>query len=295
MSFEDVKKHLLKNKSLSENSLKTYTNQLKTLFNSIWKNEDFNYKYFFDKSDKVLEKLKSIENINTRKTKTAALVILTGDKSKVVKKYRDLMSADLEKYNNEIKQNKMNDKQKENWIDLKEVNSIYNNLKKKYKDLWNKEKLTADELLDLQKIVILSLYVLIPPRRLKDYLDFKLKNYDKETDNYVDKNELIFNSYKTAKFHGQDKVALPLTLKKIINKWKTKNNNDFLLIDFYGKQLKAPALTKILNSIFKKNISVNMLRHIFITENVGPKIKELEKVAQEMGHTMNEQKNYVKN
>lgn len=297
MSFDDLEGQLLGNKkNLSDNSLKTYKNQLKTLFKSIWKNEEFNYKNFFDNVDDVIKYLKSIDNINTRKTKAAALVILTMDKDKVVNKYRDLMKEDLEKYNNDIKKNKMTDKQKENWLKMEDINKIFNKMRKETKKYWNEKKLNKDEFNELQRFIILSCYVLIPPRRLKDYLNFKIKNFDLKKDNYLDKKnkEFVFNSYKTAKFHGQERVKIPSILQKILIKWMDKNNNDFLLVDFYNNQLKPSALTKILNSIFNKKISVNMLRHIYITEKISPKIKELEEVAKDMGHTTNEQKNYVK-
>ena len=32
----------------------------------------------------------------------------------------------------------------------------------------------------------------IPPRRNLDYTEFKIKNIDKEQDNFINKNELIF-------------------------------------------------------------------------------------------------------
>ena len=56
---------------------------------------------------------------------------------------------------------------------------------------------------------------------------------------------------------------------------------------------------KIFSKTGKKKISSTLLRHIFITEN--PKLKEFrekkkeaEKIADDMGHSLDEQQNYNK-
>ena len=39
--------------------------------------------------------------------------------------------------------------------------------------------------------------IYIPPRRSLDYVCFKIKNINRDEDNYLDKNEFVFNKYKT--------------------------------------------------------------------------------------------------
>jgi hypothetical protein len=64
--------------------------------------------------------------------------------------------------------------------------------------------------------------------------------------------------------------------------------------NYYGKELTSAEITKTLNSIFKKQIGVNQLRHIYITEKSAPLMKELEDTAIAMGHSTAQAKLYVK-
>jgi hypothetical protein len=78
----------------------------------------------------------------------------------------------------------------------------------------------------------MSVYVLIPPRRSKDYTELKLVNVDKSKDNYMDtikrKNIFVFNAYKNAGKLGTQTVEIPLALKTIITKFIPKNNSEYL-------------------------------------------------------------------
>jgi hypothetical protein len=73
------------------------------------------------------------------------------------------------------------------------------------------------------------------------------------------------------------------------------HHHDNMFFDYYGRELTSSALAKILNGIFApKKISVNMLRHIYITEKEAPLIAKLEAVATDMAHSTGMQKLYVK-
>jgi hypothetical protein len=63
----------------------------------------------------------------------------------------------------------------------------------------------------------------VPPRRSKDIVDWKIKNINKEKDNYLEKNKIYYKSYKTAKTYGQQIVEIPTALKSILNKWLKLN------------------------------------------------------------------------
>jgi predicted secreted protein len=82
------------------------------------------------------------------------------------------------------------------------------------------------DLQTIQQYIILCLLggIFIAPRRSLDYTEFKIKSINKDDDNYLDKNELVFNKYKTAKFYNEQRVAIPKELKSILTKW-IKNNN----------------------------------------------------------------------
>ena len=91
--------------------------------------------------------------------------------------------------------------QKENWTDAEQIKTILNELKNNADLIYKKKKLTLNDLQEIQSYIIMCLLsgYYIAPRRSKDYCDFKCKNFDRETDNFMDKNKMYFNKYKTKK------------------------------------------------------------------------------------------------
>jgi len=281
--------------NLSDSSIKTYTNCLKNLFSSVFGNTEFNYKLFFADYKKVLAHLNDVK-FNVRKTILSALVVISKDeKETVINAYRNQMLEDAEKYNALEKTNKMSDSMKEAWISWDEIIDILNKLKNKVYWIFKEDKPTKEQLLELQKYVVLMCYTQIPPRRSQDFILMKVKNYDEKKDNYYKKGTFYFQNYKTAKFYGLQTEKIPKSLEMLLTKWiKLNDKSDYLFSDYYNKGLTASGMSKTLNSIFKKNVSVNILRHAYITKNAGPEIKKLEELAKNMGHSVNEQKLYVK-
>jgi integrase len=144
---------------------------------------------------------------------------------------------------------------------------------------FTKNKLTQKEIQEMQDFVMLSLLggIYIPPRRLKDYVDFRLRPIGTEeptTVNTRSKNKLIFNSYKTAKTYGQQIVKMPPKLSDILNKWTNTNPTFYLFIDTKGKPLTNVKMNQRLNKIFGKKVSVNQLRHSYLTGKYGNLISQ---------------------
>ena len=281
-----------KRSTLSEGSLKTYVSILKSLHKKIWGGEIDVKNY--DDTEKVLEHLKEMPS-NKRKTILSALVVVTDKKP-----YRDLMMTDVSTYNKEINKQEKTDNQKESWISTEEVKGIYDMLKKNADLLYKKKTHTANEIQQIQNFVILSLLggVFIPPRRSLDYCEFKIKNINKETDNFLDKNKLVFNRYKTAKTYGQQSVDIPVQLRNILTKYSKINPSEYLLVDTNGNKLNSVKLNQRLNAIFGgRKIAVNQMRHTFLTDKyaeTSKKQKALESDLTEMGSSNNVAKNYIK-
>jgi len=291
--MEDCAKHIKHCRpKLSESSTKTYCNILRNLYRDLWDTE-FHYEPLIKEQEKVMKHLEGVK-YNVRKTILSALVAISD--GKVQAKYRDLMIEDARKYNSLQKENKMTDVQKENWITWKEVEEHVANLKKKFYYVFKESKPTRDDILNLQKYVMACCYTMIPPRRSMDFTKMMCRSYDKTKDNFYEKGTFVFHQYKTAKFSGMQMEKVPQTLKSLLDKWIKFIDNDHLFSDYYGKELTSAGISKILNSCFgKKQISVNQLRHIYITEKSAPLMKELEKTAEAMGHSTSTQKLYVKN
>ena len=293
----DELKNSLKEKrpNLSANSLTTYGSILKNLYKKIWGSGSINLDDF-NQTDKVLEFLKELPP-NKRKTILSALVVLTDKKD-----YSELMADDIAMYNKEIAKQEKSDTQKENWITGDEIKLIYDNLKKTADTLLKKKELTNADHQNIQNYIIVSLLggIYIAPRRSLDYVEFKIKpaTIDKTKDNYLDKNKMVFNTYKTAKTYGQQIVEVPTALKSILTKWIKRNPTEYLLFDTNGNKLSSVKLNQRLNKIFGgKNIAVNALRHSYLTDkykDVSVATKQLAKDMNAMGSSTAMADTYIK-
>ena len=287
-------KEYIENKkpSLSKSSVVTYSSILKNLYTKVFNDDKFDMTKF-NETEKPLDHLKNLPP-NKRKTILSALVIITDKKA-----YRDLMLEDVKDYNKEIQEQQKTENQKESWVDKNNVMKLYNELKNNADIIYKKKTLTNGDLQDVQNFIILSLLggSFIPPRRSKDYCDFKIKNINKSEDNYIEKNKLYFNSYKTAKTYGQQVIDIPIQLKNILNKWIKVNPTDYLLFDSNQNKLSSVKLNQRLNKMFDKKVGVNQMRHTYLTEKYKKTINEKNEInddMQKMGSSTNMLTTYVK-
>jgi integrase len=200
----------------------------------------------------------------------------------------------------------MNEQQKKNWIEWDEVIKVYNDLKSKVEELPKKIK-TEEQYNTVLNFLVLSLYVLVPPRRNVDYqkmIMVKGITEDKTDTNILDlqKKQFIFNIYKTSKKHGKTIVEIPNDLMDVIELYvkvhplaKGKKYEVPFLVDFQGNPfININSITYILNNIFKKRIGSSMMRHIYLSEKYGDELKERKKDASLMGHTVEMAQQYIK-
>jgi hypothetical protein len=154
-------------------------------------------------------------------------------------------------------------KQIDNWISQDDIMKIQEDM---MKNLPKKKKINPIEYDKLLDLVILSLYTLQPPRRSTDYIDMFIGTDGSH--NYLDNDKFIFNNYKTKKTYHQQIQAINPKLMEIIKvylKYKPIESN--FLIDAQGKPLNhSNQITRRLNRIFDKKISVSMLRNIYLTD-----------------------------
>jgi integrase len=276
--MDSIKKHIAeKRPQLSKSSLTTYASILKNLYAKIWGDGVADLGKF-DDTDKVLNHLKDIPP-NRRKTILSSLVIITDKKP-----YRDLMMNDVRDYNADIQKQEKSEAQEASWVDTNDVRLIYDDLKKNAELLYKKKGLTPADLQQIQNYIIVSVLggMYIPPRRSKDFVDFKIKSVDTTKDNFLDKNKMVFNSYKTAKTYGQQVVDIPIQLKNILNKWIKINPTDYLLFDVNMNPLSSVKLNQRLNKIFDKKVGVNQLRHTFLTDKYKKTSEESKALANDM-------------
>ena len=298
----DIKDYIKsKRPNLSKQSINTYSSILKNLYIRVFGDDEINMDNF-KKKDEILKYLKSIPP-NKRKTVLSALVIITD-----ISEYREQMLKDISEYNKDQHTQVMNDKQADSWVDTEDIMKIFNKLNKETKLLYKKDtlgvphsgNLTKQDKQIIQNHLILSLLggIYIPPRRSKDYVDFKIRNIDKLHDNYMTKDEFIFNSYKTAKTYGQQRVTIPKELKTIMNKWIKINHTDYLLFDTNDNALSNVKLNQRLNKLFDhKKVGVNQLRHTYLSDKYQSSIDTNNEMANDlknMGSSMIQEKIYIK-
>ena len=223
---------------------------------------------------------------------------------KVYQHYYDLMMGKIV----EAKQNESSDKtqkQTDNWITWDEVQKKVADLREKVAEFKSNKSITSQQYESLLHYLIVSLYTETQPRRNQDYLDmYVAKKQPTETEhNYVvltktKPTSFVFNKFKTSKKYGQQTLEVPETLANVISEYLKfhplkKNASYKFLVSYDGTPITAVnAITRVLNKIFGKRVGSSMLRHIFLSTKYD--IKEMEKDANAMGHSVEEQKKYMK-
>jgi len=294
--MEQIKETVKTNRpNIADSSVKTYCSIISNLYKYMKKTQDLDgcVEYLTKHPKEVLEYLKEKDG-SKRKTMLASLVVLTEKHPKTVELYRKQMLDDAHKHNDKEKDQEKTESQKENWISQDELKKIYGDLDKDSRPLLSKTSLKPNEFQRLQNFVILSLYVLQPPRRLQDYTEMRIKGTD-DTGNYISKTKFIFRKYKTAKAHGQEEIPINPKLKFILDKWKKLNPHEWLLVGMTDKKFSSSQLQQRLNSILGKKASVNILRHSFLSDKYKDiDIRDMEETAEAMGHSKEQAMLYVK-
>ena len=279
----DLKDFIAKKKDLSEGSVKTYFYSLRALHKAVFGDKPIELEDF--DNEKVYDYVKK----HNPKVTVAALYFITDNPL-----YNELMKHNIQKQLAETAKQVKTDKQEANWLETQEINDIYDKLAKQVPRLYKE-----GDLQEVQQYILLSLLggKFIEPRRAKDYYDFKIKNIDKEKDNYLEKGVLHFNSFKTAKSHGHETIDVPKPLMTILRKWIKNNPTDYLLFDRNEKPLTAVTVNQRLNKIFGKQASINMLRHSYLQGKFGDdieKVKDIKQTFKNMGSSIHMFENYLK-
>jgi hypothetical protein len=308
----NLTKELIEKKGVTESTANAY---MKTLYILNDKNS-FKTLSFLRNKDVIMEKIKEYA-ASTQKSVLASIVstlFLVSEKPtyKAVYKYFYDQMMSKAKEPSETAENEKTEKQKENWISWEDIKKVSEEQRKKMLDYGVKKTITPSEFNHLLNSLVLSLYVFIQPRRNQDYLDMVIVKKWKEdmptTKNYLDLTgqKFIFNKYKTAKKYGKQVIEIPntpeaplmdtiqlyLKFHPLFKVTKGKEEVPFLVTVDGSALSAANSITRILNKIFGKKVGSSMLRHAFLSAKYN--IAEMEEDAQAMGHSVNEQRKYMK-
>ena len=306
MTLENLKKILMKNKpNVSMGTVKTYISNLSMLSKEL--NEPLLEPSDFVKhKDKIIEYIKQIKSLQGGKTKLSAIMSvlkphdvkvedLEKDTKDAMNEYTILMRRLKEIYENHSSNQEMSDIQKSNFLPWEDILKIHSKLSKIATPLFKVDpKEASKDVIDILKhYVLLSLYVLIPPRRSVDYTVMKYKNFDESDgskDNYYkerkrNKYVFVFNNYKNATRLGTQVVEVPPNLRKIINDWiKFIPDSDYIIPNKDNQQIQHNKINYMLNQIFKRNIGASLLRHSYITHKYGDiNLNEMKNDAEALG------------
>ncbi len=308
--------------NLKENSIKQYISHLNKL-TKLFDSPD-NYEFLKD-PDSVMDKIKDTHYTSQRNTLNAVIVLLMALNSEkeydsLLKTYGKLRDNFNLTYEKQQESGKISDKQKDNFVELGEIDSMLLDMEfeikkdklKKKKDLSGKEK-------ELMMVFTLFNFLKRIPTRNdmagQKYITYamyrRLKEEDKINNNYLVKKKEgmfgVYNEYKTSSKYGEKIINIPKDLEKILNMYirtTGKKAGDYLFINSVGTPLNRNQISQLLlktsQKYLKKNISTTMMRKIVASHHFNEKkfleMKEAQKeLAHNMGHSVAVQdKVYIK-
>lgn len=206
----------------------------------------------------------------------------------------------------EIKGNPKQDKtekEEENWISLKNLKALAKEKKSEF---------------NIQDNLLIACYTLMPPVRLDlhDVVIVRTPFINEETQrpegisekqNYIriykksgrTYTDLVMNSYKTERTYGEVDLRLPKPITDLIlqlpvsqsHLFQKKSGGPFSSPDTFGVYLRG-----VFKKLTDKNISVDLLRHIYLTDfRKGEKTTEKkQEIARKMMSSVTEQTNYLR-
>jgi integrase len=302
-----------KAKDLSDSSINLYLRNLEKMND----NQPLKNLKFLDDVEAIQKKLEHYKQNTIRNYLISCVSVLSLDKSTKKKEnlYNQYFKLMMEK-NSELKKKEAtgekSETQTKNWVEWSEVLKTYENLKKLVDEFKNKSSITTKQYKYLLEFIVLSLYVLLPPRRNEFrnmFIVNKLSDTHTNACNYIvlSTKQLIFNQFKTSKKEGALHEDIPnelyenllvyLKFHPLLKGKKLKPNQmiPFLVYDD-GKPLESiNSITRILNSIFKLKVGSSMLRKSYLTSKYGNIRQEMKDDAKAMSHSINtQQTSYVK-
>lgn len=303
----NLHKNLL-DRGLTESTVKTYIRTLITVNDK----KPFKSFAFLKKRADILKKIEGYAEKTQRAIIATICSVLATHKEKGYKKCYSEWSEMLKDKKTEPPTGEKTEKEAEAWLSWKDVETKRDELKKAVDEFKDSKKLTEAQFDTLQKYVLVSLYTMIPPRRNLDYLTMTVVSKELPTlatdTNYLvlesgTPTKFIFNKYKSVKKHGQQSEAIPADLAAVLKTYiahhpnKTKAVKKFTSFPFLVTAAGVPIttinfITRALNKVFGRKVGSSMLRHIYLSSKYD--LEEMKKDAEAMGHTVGEQRNYLR-
>lgn len=284
-----------------ESSVKMYASNLMKLM-KLYEKDNLD---FLKKPEEIEEKLSSLHYTTRRNYLNSIIVYLMAVKDKddpLIKEFSDIRDNHNKQYEEENATGIISDKQKENFVDISEINNMINKMGQEIKDkkLKKKEDLTAKDKNLIQVYTLYNIYTRLPLRNDLAGMEVinkraynKLSEEEKKAENYlvINKNSMfmVLNKYKTSSKYEELKIDIPKDLEKLLRQYIRINGMGVLFKSSTGKPLTRNALSQLLLKTSKKymgkSISTTMLRKIYLSSKYADMKEELEKDNKIMGHS----------
>lgn len=200
---------------------------------------------------------------------------------------------DMQEYYKEIKEsldrnNNSTEKQKKNYVSYNEIINKIN-------------ELTENK--NYYKALLLAMYTYLPPVRSNYGCVILIDNEDENKIfienkiNHIYNNKIYLYNLKVKKTDDHI-VDMPNNLVDLINKSLIELPRNYLFVNNKGEFMNNAQFSifanKILKSVFNKNITLTLLRHIYINELDMNKLntKQKKEIAEKMNHSIAQQDNY---
>ena len=287
----------------SKSTIQTFETALKRI-EKIYKKSIENLNLdFINNPDDIIKKFADTEYSKNTMYSTInminKLIIMIDAPLTLKKKWGDVVKKLTQERDNAQLDNAKTRNESDNWIEYKE---LLDKVEKEIDTVFEMENIKTN---DFRNLLIFCLYCLMPPARIGNYLDCKVIRGNAEnlpsSHNYIiiknmDSNPsfyFVFNKFKTAKSLGTQmfKVENSKLTALLFRYFKYHNKDGEYFLMSRGKELTQPNLTNILKKVSQelteKNLSCNMLRHIYITHflSENPTLRQKLEIAGAMGQT----------
>jgi hypothetical protein len=204
-------------------------------------------------------------------------------------KWDEMFKTTLTEVMDGLKENKPSEKQREGFVEYKDIRARVDTLPKGSEDR-----------------LIVALYGMMPPLRadFNDVVVYRTKPKKSSTMNYIvlnktkRKGNLYLNEYKTAKTYGQIDREFGADLYQEITDSLAHNPRTYLFESKDGQPYEPNTFTKFINrrlkTIFGKPLTISLIRHSFINSIDMNRltVKQKEELAHDMGHSVGTQDLY---
>jgi hypothetical protein len=292
--------------NIKDSTIKMYVGNLMKLM-KIFNEDNLN---FLKDIDQVKEKL-SEKHFTTQRNYYNSIIIylMTKKDKKIVEEYNEIRDELNKKYVDDNSSGVISDKQKNNFVELDEINKMIKDISNDLNipKLKKKSSISKKEENLLMVYVILNILIRIPLRNdLSNMILLKKTQYNKLTDKEKEDNnylvmekgllKFILNDYKTSKKYKEKILNIPKDLEKILRMYIKRM--DFKVNDIIfplSRNGLSQLLIKTSKKYLNKSISTTMLRKIVASDLLGDVKKAEKELSKKMGTDIATIKNvYVK-